>query len=497
MKQYFLRKAPALQNIQPNALENLVVDIFAPRFGIQQFMMLVNGEMVCEKRKVPYRKDSKRAMFSVSKSFTAMAVGIAKTEGLVSLEDTVASYFPEFLPAEPMLHMQQMQIKHLLTMTSGLDAAPHNFKRSRPDDIIIDFPYMYEDYKEAGQMDWAKDFVRSYIARAPGERFIYSNECSYMLSRIIYKVTGRTLLEYLDEKLFSKLGIQKPLWQVDSSGGQVGGWGLWLSLEELCVFAELLRNNGNFRGKQIIDAAYIKEATSAQVAVPGAKHRPEKEFGYQIWVLGDGKAYAGIGAFGQMYFVYPALNTTIVMAGGSVQYMKTLHILLNGLPKLFENTDISTAIACEEIYAEETPQGLPSWDMPISMRYTGVSYKFAENPLCIEKLRFLFGTEDAVEVTIDKKSALIPIGYENFAYGELPIIETTDTDVHNAPLFSKVASAGAWVEGRYELKMVFYETPYVHEMCCFFDDYGLQIKNQRNVTFVANINTLLLGVRSV
>ncbi len=113
-------------------------------------------------------KGERHSLFSVSKSFTAVAVLFALQEGLLSLEDKVVSFFPEKLPARPCPNMEKLAVRHLLTMTPGLAAAPHNFRYPHLDDVINDFPYSYENFSYENKVDWVADFLHSYLPNPPG-----------------------------------------------------------------------------------------------------------------------------------------------------------------------------------------------------------------------------------------------------------------------------------------------------------------------------------------
>ena len=128
-------------------------------------------------------------------------------------------------PPGPVRTWKELAVRHLLTMTPGLAAAPHNFRYPHLDDVINDFPYSYENFSYENKVDWVADFLHSYLPNPPGEKFIYCSACTYMLSAILQKRTGQTLLEYLQPWLLGPLGIFDARWQKCPLGHRGRGMG--------------------------------------------------------------------------------------------------------------------------------------------------------------------------------------------------------------------------------------------------------------------------------
>ena len=154
-------------------------------------MLLRHGHVVAEGWWSPYSPERPHMLFSLSKSFTSTAVGFAVTEGKLSVEDSVISFFTEDLPEEISENLKSMKIKYLLSMSTG--HAQDTTGR------------LHEDKSN----NWAKAFLAAPVDHIPGTHFVYNSGATYMLSAIIQKVTGQTLLEYLSPRLFEPLGIEK------------------------------------------------------------------------------------------------------------------------------------------------------------------------------------------------------------------------------------------------------------------------------------------------
>ena len=178
-------------------------------------------------------------LHSVSKTFTATAVGLAISEGKMALTDKVIDFFPDKLPAEVSDNLKAMTVRDLLTMTCGHDEEP-SFRKN-PD------------------QDWVQAFLAQPVIHEPGTFYLYNSLGTYMLSAIVQKVTGEKVLDYLNTRLFEPLHIDKPKWEESPQGINTGGWGLYLKTEDLARMGLCIINGGKFGGKQVIPADWVAE----------------------------------------------------------------------------------------------------------------------------------------------------------------------------------------------------------------------------------------------
>ena len=144
-------------------------------------------------------------MNSVSKTFTATAIGFAVAEGKLKVTDKVISFFPDQLPAEVSPYLKELEIRHLLTMSSGHDVDPTALVRQEGNE----------------KADWAKLFLSAPLVHKPGTYFVYNSLGTYMLSAIIQKVTGEKVINYLYPRLFRPLGIVGATWGRESPRHQL------------------------------------------------------------------------------------------------------------------------------------------------------------------------------------------------------------------------------------------------------------------------------------
>lgn len=272
------------------------------------FMLLKNGKVIAEGAWAPYRLDAPRHVFSMSKSFTSVAVGFAVQEKRLSLDDTVISFFPDKLPARVSDRLASMRVRDLLTMQSGHKSDP------------------------IGKMFEAKDLVRGFLAAGldyrPGTHFAYNNGATYMLSAILTRVTGKPVAEYLKLRLFQPLGIGEVKWEADDSGVNFGAWGLWLKPEDAAKFAQFCLNRGAWGGRQLLEERWINLATSPQCNVVAGDDKSDwsQGYGFQFWRCRNG-AFRADGFLGQYAVVMENENAALIMFNASNRMQIALDVL--------------------------------------------------------------------------------------------------------------------------------------------------------------------------
>lgn len=237
------RSTPEAEGVSATAISTFLDSVAVGKHEFHSLMLLRHGKVIAEGWWNPYRPDLRHSLYSLSKSFTAAAVGFAGAEGKLSLSDKAVSFFPNELPDTVSSYLQQLTVKDLLTMSVGQEPDPTG---------IV-----------AQDTNWVKRFLRVPIKYQPGSRFLYNSTATYMLSAIVSKVTGQKVIDYLQPRLFEPLGIAKPDWEESPQHINTGGWGLRLKTEDIAKFAELFLQKGKWNGKQILPQGWAEEASTA------------------------------------------------------------------------------------------------------------------------------------------------------------------------------------------------------------------------------------------
>ena len=261
------RSSPEAQGVSSAGIRAFVEAADLKVNTLHSFMLVRHGHVVAECWWKPEAADKPHVMHSLSKSFTCTAVGLAVAEGKLNIDDHVLKFFPDDAPAEPSENLKAMRVRDLLTMTCGHET----------------------EAKFTPDTPWVKTFLAQPVPHKPGTHFQYNTPGSYMLSAIVTKVTGQTVLDYLKPRLFEPLGIENPQWQASPQGISCGGFGLFIRTEDIAKFGLLYLQKGKWNGKQLVPASWVEMATSKQVenkdAPSGRGNKPDWQqgYGFQFW----------------------------------------------------------------------------------------------------------------------------------------------------------------------------------------------------------------------
>lgn len=223
----------------------------------------------------PYSAEIRHITNSTCKTVTAIGIMFAISEGRLHEDDLVASFFPEYENVLTPKYVKEMTIQDLLTMRSGSKCS--------------EFSAMVET-------NWVQAFLMTECSEEPGTRFVYNSMDTYMLSAILIRVTGESLMDYLKPRFFEPLGINHIKWELCPEGYERGGWGLYISLEGMLKIGIFLANNGAYLGRQLIDPSYIRKMKDTKIVQDTDKLATG--YAYQLWHLPKG-LYMLSGMYGQ------------------------------------------------------------------------------------------------------------------------------------------------------------------------------------------------------
>lgn len=275
---------------------------------LHSIMVVKDGNVVLEKWMSKGKENEPHILNSVSKTFTSMAVGLAISEGRLSLDEKIIDIFPEHCPDNPSDYLKEITVEHLLTMSCGHSTDP-----------------THKSW-EVKDRSWIRFFMEHPVTHKPGTLFCYNSLGTYVLSAIVQKRTGEKVSDYLYPRLFRPLGINNVSWAESHEGINTGGWGLYLKTEDLAKMGLMLLQKGQFNGKQVVPAEWIEAASAAQVpCVPAGLNSDQAHllkkvaktsdwlqgYGYQMWRCRH-NAFRADGANGQYIIMLPEKNAVIV-----------------------------------------------------------------------------------------------------------------------------------------------------------------------------------------
>ena len=300
------RSTPQAEKVSRKGISGYLEAVKNKEQDIHSLMIVRHGKVVFEQWFGDNAPDKLHSLWSVSKTFTATAIGFAVSENRLKVTDKVISFFPDKLPPVVSPYLKELEIKHLLTMSVGHDANKAGQAR-RGDNV-----------------DWVEAFLSVPIEQKPGTEFMYNSMATYMLSAIIQKVTGEKVIDYLNPRLFQPLGITGITWEESPQGINTGGWGLSVKTEDMAKLGQLFLQKGTWNGRQLLPEAWIDEATASHIAsLPSGtkrenlKIKPEDSdwlqgYGYQMWRCRHNGVRAD-GANGQYIIILPDKDAVIAV----------------------------------------------------------------------------------------------------------------------------------------------------------------------------------------
>jgi CubicO group peptidase (beta-lactamase class C family) len=309
------RSTPEAQGVFSARIREFIETADREVNSMHSFMLVRHGKVVAEAWWQPESVEKQHVLWSLSKSFTSTAVGLAVAEGKLSIDDPVLKFFPDDAPPEPSANLKAMRVRDLLTMATG-----HQ-----------------DEAKLNDETPWVQSFLAHPVPHKPGTHFRYNTPGTYMLSAIVQKVTGQTVLEYLTPRLFEPLGIRNPKWDNSPQGISIGGYGLFIRTEDIAKFGQLYLQKGQWQGKQLLPAAWVEQATSKQVSNGSDPNRDwDQGYGFQFWRCRHG-AYRGDGKDGQFCIVLPEQDAVVAITANTRDMQGELNVVWDKLLPAFSD----------------------------------------------------------------------------------------------------------------------------------------------------------------
>lgn len=474
------RSLPELQGIASSAILQFVEALESQIHEVHSFMLLRHGRVVAEGWWSPYGREYPHLLFSLSKSVTSTAVGLAVAEGHFSIDDPVLSFFPDETPARVDDFLAEMRVRHLLSMSTGQAVDTWSYMVDRTDG------------------NWIKGFLEVPVLFAPGTHFVYNTGATYMLSAIIQKATGIKVIDYLQPRLFEPLGITGAAWQESPQGITAGGIGLSLKTEDVARFGQLYLQKGTWQGKQILSEDWVMEATTSQISNGDDPQRDWTQgYGYQFWRCRH-NAYRGDGVFGQFCIIMPEQDSVLAITGGMDVFdmQQPLNLVWEMLlpvmhpDPLPDDSEAQNALAAR-LSTLSLPEAQGQAVSPTATRVTGQTYQVDTNPLKLETITLNFDASGCTfSVKTPRGEELIPCSFGKWHRGQ--------TSLFTQPLLfdcTPVAGCGAWTaETIFTAIFRLYETPFFHTLICHFVGDELMIEIRINVS-MESMEPLLLTAR--
>ena len=277
-----------------------------PTLRMHSVLVVRNGKLLCSAAFGAQNPELPKMTFSACKSITALAVGLLMDDGLLTPEDRLVDLFPQECGPLSKRLMKDLTVESLLTMRTG------------------------NQFNEASSMteaDWVRGFFLSPSLTDPAGKFQYNSLNTYILAVLVHRLTGQTLTEFLTARLFAPMGIADFHWETSPEGVEKGGWGLYMRPEDLAKLGQLVMDNGQWNGRQLISQHFLEQATKAHVQTP--EHYGDYNYGWQIWVGRQENSFLFNGMLGQNVLGFRDSGIILVShAGNSETFQQSSYFRL-------------------------------------------------------------------------------------------------------------------------------------------------------------------------
>ena len=393
-----VRVTPESAGIAAEDVLNFINTARSKNIELHSFIMLREGKVFAEGYYKPYTPTTLQTVYSLSKSFTSFAIGLAIDDGVLKLTDKVVSFFPELEYNHENGYMEQMTIKNLLSMSTGQESE-----------------LAFNNYS-------AEAFLKNAPHEASGQVFRYNTSATYMLS-VILKTKGIDLESFLYERLLKHLGIEGLRWQRCPQGICLGGYGFSLIPECIAKFGQLLLNKGMWEGKRLISEAYINEASSKIIRNSDDESQPNdwaQGYGYQFWQCRY-NSFRGDGMYGQLCVVSPDKKAVFAATSYCNDIQGILNVYYETILKKFRD---SPAVSEKSSLLKETLANLKvERDILAKFDFSSFAGKTFEAAMN-NNVKFLFKfKEHSVDVIMQRPiESIEAIKEYNYSFEESPKI---------------------------------------------------------------------------
>jgi CubicO group peptidase (beta-lactamase class C family) len=263
---------------------------------INSMIVIRNGKIAEEKYFNGRNLFSTQTVRSVSKSFLSALVGIAVSKGILNLDQKMIDSFPEYKTAITDSHVNNITLKHLLTMRSGIKG-----------DVEAYFTF-------TSSSNWIRTIIGLPLNFDPGSKSGYSTAGTHLIAGMLTKALGMSQLDFVKQNLFEPMGIEIKNWARDSQGICFGGNDMFFTTRNMAVLGLLYLNNGKINDKQIVPEDWVKNSwiySGGSTGVWGSL--TNLGYGY-LWWLGktaDKNVFFALGHGGQYLMCVPDLNMII------------------------------------------------------------------------------------------------------------------------------------------------------------------------------------------
>jgi len=465
------RSSPEAQGLSSAAIRAFLAAILASGQEFHSIMVIRHGHVVAEGWWTPYSADHRQELYSLSKSFTSTAIGLAVDERRLTIEDSVLSFFPGEKPDTISDNLAALKVKHLLSMSVGhAKDSIQILEKSAPGDA------------------WEKTFLSLPVVNEPGTRFLYNSGASYMLSSIVNRVTGLPAHEYLQPRLYKPLGITGATWTANAEGVNMGASHLRIRTEDIAKLGQLYLQKGKWNDRQILSKEWADLATTKKIGTGKNDGSWAYGYGYQFWMNPPG-GFRADGAYGQYSMVFPDKDTVVAITSESADKAATMATVWDHLFPALPDAAIKAPIPENPVEYHLLQKELKALAFhppalartsPLAAAISGKKYILDKNAFdaIAVSFRFAAGKTFFTLMTRDRPDIVITCGMNEWitAGNRKPEAHSLFS-LRRIDYDSRVAASATWNdEHTLILTFRFTETAHGDTLTCIFNGDALRIK---------------------
>lgn len=392
--------SPESAGIPSQAILDFMEAVERRRTSLHSFIIMRHGKIAARSFYAPYTENLRHRIYSVSKSVTSAAAGIAVKEGLLNLSDKAAGFFPEEI--EKPLHpfTARMTVKDLLTMRT-----------------------VHKSSVDTSKGRWVHSFLNTHPSHPSGTTFAYDTTGTHMVCAIIQKLSGQTLEEYLRKRLFDKIGIGPVYWEKCDQGINLGGSGIWCTTEDMARFGQLYLQDGVWNGERIFPEGWVEESFTPHADNSNANFTLDgcHGYGYYFWKTRYGWCAFGMG--GQLIVIVPEKELVFACTANTMELKDGQQLILDSLwetiypalsdDSLEENPSVWDRLkeTCRNAQLLGTEVKRSSWESRLSGRRIVLDEGFRG----VTEIEFRFRQEEGELLLINgQQEQVIPFGLNGF-----------------------------------------------------------------------------------
>ncbi|HEV3326896.1 MAG TPA: serine hydrolase [Puia sp.] len=479
------RSTPEQQGISSAAIRGFLAAIAASGQEFHSIMIIRHGHVVAEGWWSPFAAQQHQQLYSLSKSFTGTAIGMATDEKLLKPDDPVISFFPKDQPSSISSNLAALKVRHLLSMSVGQEK-----------DSILTLEHTPEG------TTWEETFLALPIVYEPGTRFLYNSGASYMLSSIVRQVTGHSVHEYLKPRLYDPLGITGATWTENAEGVNMGASNLRIRTEDIGKLGQLYLQQGRWNGRQLISREWVALATKKEIDTGKNDSSWGYGYGYQFWMNPPG-GFRADGAYGQYSMVFPAKDTVVVITSESADKETTMHTVWDHIyPALTDHRPLPpNTVEYHRLQQELTALVLPppifnaqfpdpqspvlnppssNLQSPLSANWSGKTFLLDKNQFNAKAVSFRFDNDRTIFTLSEegKPDIIITCGINKWILkGNRKPFAHSLFSLRRIDFDSPVAASAGWKdEHTLVLTFRFVEAIHGDTLTCLFDQDRLRIR---------------------